>query len=328
MKRDYLKRGGAILLSVMVFVAFSVVVTPDAYAAKSKGKKYPVTSEVTNAWSYLNTYSDGEKDGESGKDIMVYHYDKNGLCTSVTNGNLKTVYTHNKKGYVTSTKEYDGNTLSTMTTYKVKKNGDVSSLKFYVAGKGFKTPYQTMSYTYWKKGVVKTTVNKLGDDTYKTWYDKKGNITKEVSSGKTTIWDEKKGDTVDGTYTETATYKNKLDKKGHAIKTTVTRVNKLSNGNTEKSTETITRSYKYKKNKILKCTTNTVRKNSEGKVEYKDKTVETNTYNKSGYLTKSTYEDTWSYSDGETYSNKSTSTIKYKRVKVAKKYRHLYKKKK
>jgi len=69
-------------------------------------------------------------------------------------------------------------------------------------------------------------------------------------------------------------------------------------------------------------------KNSEGKTDYTETNTEVNNYTKKGYIKSSSRTTTTKYTDGDTYTYKNTSTYKYKSIKVAKKYRHLYKVKK
>ena len=323
MKRDYLKRVGAVMLSFMVFVAFSFVVAPEAYAAKSKGKKTPVVVQIDETWSSTSSW-DGSN---SGKSSFKYTYNKQGLCTSGYDADGKIVYTHNKKGYVTSEKYYNKEgKLQSRNVYKLKKNGDISKSYFYEGTD--KKASSVTSYTYYKKGVTKTMTTKEDGYTYKVWFDKKGNIKKEVHSGQTDVYDKSKDEWVDGTYTRTITNKNTLNKKGNAKKTVSTSVFKDSSGYTDKSVSTTTRSFKYKKGRIVKMVEKVTSKNSEGKVEYTETNTEVNNYTKKGYIKSSSRTTTTKYTDGDTYTYKNTSTYKYKSIKVAKKYRHLYKVKK
>ena len=326
MKRDYLKRIGAVMLSLAVFVAFSFVVAPEAYAAKSKGKKYPVVVQIDRTWTYSNSWSEGEN--STGKSSTKFTYNKQGLCTGRSDEDGKVVFTHSKKGYVTSEKIYDTDgKLQSRYVYKLKKNGDVSK-EYYYEGTSKKASSVT-SYTYYKKGVTKTMTTKDTDGyTYKVWFDKKGNVKKEVNSGNTEVYDKSKDEYVPGTYTSTTTNKNTLNKKGNAKKTISTTVYKDSKGNSNKTVSTITRSFKYKKGRIVKMVEKVTAKNTEGKTDYTETTTEVNTYTKKGYIKSSSSTTTTKYSDGDVSTGKHTSTYKYKSIKVAKKYRHLYKVKK
>ena len=324
MKRDYLKRVGAVMLSLAVFVAFSFVVAPEAYAAKSKGKKYPVVVQIDYSWSESEVGSD---EVHSGHSTTKYTYNKQGLQTGAVDENGKTVFTHSKKGFITSEKFYDTNgKLTGRYVYKLKKNGDISK-SYYYEGTSKKASYVT-TYTYYKKGVIKTMTTKEDGYTYKVWYDKKGNIKKEVNSGPTEVYDKDKDEWVEGTYTSTTTNKNTLNKKGNAKKTISTYVYKDSAGYTDKSVSTITRSFKYKKGRIVKMLEKVTAKNSEGKTDYTETTTEVNNYTKKGYIKSSSRTSVTKYADGDSSTYKNKSVYKYKSIKVAKKYRHLYKAKK
>ena len=296
MRKKYFRRIVSLVLALAVFVMFPMAFTQEAQAASKTKTFYVVTQQTT---TYTNS------DGSTEKNVTKYTYDKNGLRkTVVSKGYMpyyKAVYTRNKAGLVTSYKSYneDGK-LTWITSYTIKNGKIVKSKDYQVdPDTGKKTLFSSTTITY-KKGKPTKEVTKYSDgDTSTLTYYSNGAPKKEVSKGAngTYIYNyNKKGNmtssssnytSYDGTKmksTSTYTYRDIKNKKGDTTKFVVTE-KRTENGKTKKIVNTSTYQYTYKSGRMAKVVTTTKSKGGD-------------------------YE----------YTNKTTTTYKYKAVKVAKKY--------
>ena len=262
--KKHVKRYLSLALTFALVLAIPFAFTQEASAA-SKTTKYVTTS---NTITYKN--SDGSIGSTSTTNITYF---KNGLAKTITySDGSKTVYTRNKKGYITSGTSYDKNgKLDYAYSYKYEYNkkglpvkqyeydqynklAGTYTVSFYKNGKEKESVFTfadgngVNSYKYNKKGDI--TFVKYTDKTYSSWsnysykYDKKGNPTKIV---RTEEW-------VDGSdsgkATSVTTYKYKYDKKKNVKQSDSTEVYTSSDGKTRTSSRTVT--YKYKKVKVAK----------------------------------------------------------------------------
>ena len=180
MKNSLLKKSGSMLLSMALVLTF-VFALPQEASAASKTKKFQVQSSSAYTDTYTNTDYNGNLHTETSKGSSVYKY-KNGLCTQINNNDGKTVYTRNKKGYVTQIKRFDkAGKLKSVSKLTVNKNGDITKEQFYSVNGSTHTLDSTTTKTYWKKGAVKQSVTTDRYGTSTSTYDKYGNITSYTS---------------------------------------------------------------------------------------------------------------------------------------------------
>ncbi len=307
MKNNILKRGASVLLALVMCLAFTVTSTVEADAASTKSFK--VVSQEN--FKYTNNYTlNGETKKSSENYKYTYTY-KNGLNTSVKYGDGKTVYTRNKKGYVTKAVYYDKNGKKTSyNVYTVKSNGDVKKYVTYSYNGSKATKESTTTLKYYSKGKIKQRKTVYTDKSYMlSKYDKNGNET---------LYQHK-----DSYGSQKSTYKNTLDKKGNPTKVVETSTNTYGSY-TYKEIVTTTNTYTYnKKGLATKVVSKSVTK-EDGKTVSTTNSTTTNTFDSKKNLTKSVHSGT-TKSDGYTSTFKSTSTYKFKTLKnVPKKYWHLY----
>ena len=285
-------------------LTFAVTTTAEVNAAPKTKTQY-VWTEIKS----VNTYTDSYTGKTTDTNKTNYYYNKNGLLTSVKYDSGKWNYTRNKKGFITQAKSYNKKgKLESKIVYKLDGKGRVKNSTTYNA-KGKKTEYETN--TYYSNGMTKKTSYKTDDHETIINFDKKGNVTKEVS----------KSTSKEYSYTNTTTYKNTKNKKGDVTKSIATSVWTDEYG-TRKEIKTTNYKYKYdKKGRITKITGSSVT-TSDGKEIRKETSSTANTYNKRGAITKSV--ETSNTTDlgeyGGTTTSKSTTTYKYKKVKIPKKF--------
>jgi len=262
--KKHAKRYLALILTFALVIAVPFTAFTQKASAASKKTKYVVTQQTRIA---------KDEDGKEAATVTKMQYDKNGLLkTRIYSGGDKEVYTRNKKGYVTTVKEYDstGKLIDTWGyTYKYDKKGNrIEQTRYYYEDNVKKTG-STYKYTNYKNGKVKKQTYVDGDYSWVITYNKKGDATSDVDKGKTyidtnkyTYKYDKKGNPVkevrtytgkdsDGTYSNvtTTTYKYTYDKHKNIKKAVITEVYKSGNNT---STETWTMLYKYKKVKVPK----------------------------------------------------------------------------
>ena len=295
MSRSIVSRSLAVVMAIVVAMAFSFVPAENTYAA-SKKTVYRIVSST-----YTAEYSKDDVEKWTSK----YTYDKRGLLKKSTTNNpymgySKINYKRNKKGALTNEKAYKGKKLVSETKYKLNKKGLPTKETEYDHSGDITTVSSVTKNTYYGNGNLKKVVytNKEDGSTYTDYFRKNGTIKKSVSKGEsdssTTTFDKKGyqikqvysydigGDKVSGT----RTYKNKYNKKGNLIKQTET--DKYTSSNSGKKTDVTTTTFKYK-------------------------------YDKHGNIVKETQKSV--YDDGEYKSTSTyTSTYKYKKFKVDKKY--------
>ena len=300
MKQKSLKRFASLLLSVMVFMVFSMASAMEVNAAGTKTVYVISKSEtVSTSTSTIDGETKTEKNTHTGK----HYYNKYGLQTKSVYNDRYTRYSRDKKGYITGYDNYDkkGNKIGA-TVITRKSNGDISKAKSEEYNSDGKTVYSsTTTFKYWSKGVIKKRSQK-GDGLNRTsYYDKKGNLTKEVLDN---------GDVIE--------YSRTFYKSGKA------------KGMPKKETAS------YSGNdSIKKCVTNnTYDFNKKGRIS-KQLQKSTCTY-KDGSTSQSTYTLQYTYdkrgnttktietSKNEGYSSKFVTTTTYKKISVPKKYWHLF----
>ena len=296
MKRTTVKRGLALMLSTVLFLALPFFFTQEVSAA-SKTKTFYVISETQT--TYTNS------DGSTEKNVTKYTYGKNGLCKSyVSKGYTpysKTVFTRNSAGIVTNSKSYNEKGKLTGTVTNTVKNGRiVKSKQNEVDPKTGKKKLLSTTTTTYKKGKPVKEVMKHANGAKSTaTFNSKGVITKYVYA--------------DSDSNSVSTY----DKNGR-IKSYTSSFT-YNDGTTSKSKSTY--SYKETKNKHGDPV-KTVETEKETRDGVTTTTVFTNTYKytyKSGRIVKLTNTNTIK-SDNFTSSSKYTTTRKYKAVKVPQKY--------
>ncbi len=294
MNKSIISRSIAVILSIVVVMAFSFVPGDQAYAA-SKKTVYRVVSA-----SFVNTYSNGEVD----KWKVTQTYNKNAQLKKYesirSDGVWKNVFKRNKKGTVTKINEYDGKKLTAVTkSTSINKKGLVTKEKRYVVKDGKKILESVTKNTYYSNRQLKKSSTESTDGSFKyiDCFRKNGTLKKSESiysdSKRTTTYD-KKGSPVKEVYsfgsggyktTGTKTFKNKYNKKGDLVKSVETDKSTYA-----EITETI-------------VTTSTIK--------YK--------YDKHGNILKQS-KKVVCVDNGEEHVSTYVSKYKYKKFKVAKKY--------
>ena len=304
MKRSIINRIVSLTLALAVLLMFPAVFSQEAQAASGNTKTvYVLTSSKT-----VSTDPNGKKETTTIKRT----YDKNGLWSGMENSQYKTVVSRNKKGYFNKIKTYDlkGKLIRT-NTYKMtyNKKGLVTTEKMYTQEAGKKKKLtSTYKYTYYGNNNFKTAVGKYDDQTFTEKYNKKGILSSSVTESRgeyprtsTTTYD-KYGNIKKYVY-EGTDYKTtdvhttlKYDKYGNLVKDIYTSTSQYIAAEGQDSMEPIvtkyTKTIKYKydshKNIIKEVTT--------------VKAVP---------------------SVGDPFTTTTTKTMKYKAVKIEKKYWHI-----
>lgn len=293
MHRETVRRGLAMMLSAVVFLALPFMFTTEANAASGSKTIYVVT-QMNSTYESSN--------GSVEKSVIKYTYNKNGLLKQQTSKGItdayKIVYSRNKAGAVTGTKSYNSEGKLQGVTSNTIKNGNIVKSKSYNVdpATGKKTLFSTTTRTYKKgkltkevtkgasgytdtatyysNGVIKKSVFKSADSEYVYNYNKKGLPTTATS----------KSTYAGYTQTSTSTYDITTNKKGYITKEVVT-TKVTANGTTTTEVNTAKNKYTFKSGRLVKQ-------------------VSTHTYKSGDY----------------SYSSKDTTTYKYKAVKVLKKY--------
>ncbi len=297
MSRSVVTRSIAVILSVVVVMAFSLMPGEQTYAA-SKKTIYQVVE---------STYINKTSSGYVSKTHSKLTYDKNGLLKQIKStsneGSRKSVIKRNKKGAATRITDYEGKKVYSITKNTVNKKGLVTKSKEYVVKDGKKTLDNVTKITYYSNRKMKksTTESTDGKIKYSYYYRKNGTLKKNESvfgDSKDTMTCDKKGNPLKRVYsfgsgdyytTGTATYKNKYNKKGDLVKSVQTDKFKTGEGT---DTKVITSTYTYK-------------------------------YDKHGNILKEKSKNVTVYSDGEKFVDTFTGEYKYKKFKVDKKYLHI-----
>lgn len=294
MQNKALRRVLSIILSLAVFIVFPLSFTQEVQAASTK------TFYVTTQYKNVTTSSNGSKSTSTSKQT----YDKNGLRTSSlyssNSGDYsyesKTVYKHNKRGYISAVKVYDkdGKLTDNMSySYKYNSKGLPVTQKTYRISSGNKTLVSTGTITYYTNGVTKKESSK---DT-----DGGSVVTTYYSSG---VLKSYKYTAADGSVSVQT-----FDKKGSQI-------SYKSNGYSE-----VHSTMKYDKKGNLVKDVYTVTSSYEGQeTEYTVTETTTYTYDSHKNVTKSVTKIVNTMPDGSTDTSTRTYTAKYKAVKVAKKF--------
>jgi len=295
MRSKHLRRVISLVLAFAMFIIFPMAFTLEAQAASTK------TFYFRTSFKQVAKYSTGDKDSYTTKST----YGKNGLIKTRTySDGSKSVYTHDKYGYVKTEKSYDPNGKLDTTysyVYKYGKNGLPKTEKQYMKiGSGKKELLGTSTYTYYANKRYKKIIYKTEDGKATSLYRKDGTQKSYTFKGK-------------NGYSTKATY----DSHG-STKTWIY----TGDGYTSKENHT---TLKYdKKGNIIKDVY--TMKTIYGGDTYKSKCTETTkyTYDKHNNITKSVTKIKNTDSSGNTTVTTYTNTYKWKAIKVAKKYWHLF----
>ena len=301
-----------ILLALVVLLACSAMTAYGAKKKKTKKKVKAKTKTVQVVASESNTWTTQSAiRTNSGTYNKVYRYNKDGVCTGYTNNEGTTSYTLNAAGFITEevTKAASG-AMKYRTLYTRDSNGDPTQIIYYENRTGFSKPARTETYTYYGKGAKKTRVAvDYEGGTITTTYDIYGNITEEIMQ--------------DSREHSKSTYTNILDSHHNPIK--ITERTEGSSGNYDTSSTSVTDiTYQYDKSgNITKSDSKMSTVYSYGDTETITKTS-TAAYNKKGNPIKKSFYSKSVGNAGYEFIDTDNITIKYKNVKVPKKYWHLY----
>ena len=275
------KRMLSVLLIAVLAAAIWFVCAESVHAAATKTFYKPTRIKTTHTESGYK-YTSTQK---------LTYYDTGLLKKEVYEDGYSAEYTYNENGLIQEVKSISEGKVTGLYTVEFKDDGTATGT-MYGSNEDDEMVLESTSQLTYKDGLLaKEVVNYVEDGIKETTTYYPNGQRKKIKSDTTTIKFNKKGDMTNYTYTskdgkqkEVTTYKYTY-KKGHPTKLIETQKNTVKG-----KTSTVKRTYTY-----------------------------TNKYDKKGNLTKCTVKVKTKIGK-KTYTSSTTTTYKYKKFKVEKKY--------